>query len=632
MRNKPTFQLSASELLDIEQAIHHASQPEVRVSAIALRLLHKGHSVEAAAELVNTSPTVVRKWRRAWRKGGLCALTNPNPSLDNPDTLLSRLTALQKISIDLTTAATFDDLCRRAIEMGLQLLGFDRLGLFFLTDKPDFMIPSFGTDEGGQLRDERQPLPAQWNDTQDLQLALARQQDLIIRFDCDLYDNKGNIVGKGWNVMAALWDGNKMTGFLAADNLMNHRPLTDSDIQILRLYGLTLGCLCSVKRTAETLLKERNMLRGVMDSTLDLIYVKDVQSRVVMTNNIAIQNAQGTATLDDMVGLTDFDYLPEYMAQRFYAEEQHLLQTGIPILNREEPGLDENGNAITYLTTKVPLRDAQGEIIGLVGVSRDISDVKRTEEQNLRLMLEHERVEMMEQLVSNLSHDLKTPLSVIKTSLYLIDQINDPIRQKLKLESIKEQTERLERLIQDVLTVSRLDQSAQPIRQPVDMVSLIRSVEANLRPRAEAKQLVLNLELASELPYVSGNAEDLWRVVANLVENAINYTPAGTVSIEVKAQAAGIVTIVRDSGIGIAKEQLARIFERFYRADTARNMQHGGTGLGLSIVKMITEQHGGHIKVESEPGSGTYFQVWLPVISSDHASVMTAPQPITPEV
>jgi two-component system, sensor histidine kinase and response regulator len=442
---------------------------------------------------------------------------------------------------------------------------------------------------------------------------LERQQDLIIRFDCPLYSDDGVVVGHGWNVMAALWDGNAIIGFLAADNLINHKPLTDADIQILRLYGLTLGSLCSVKRASEALLKERNMLRAVMDSTLDLIYVKDRQSRVIMTNTVSIKNTERAATEQDMIGLTDFDYLPLHLAKRFYDEEQHLLRTGIPILNREEPGLDHEGNIVTFLTTKVPLRDSQGEIVGLVGVSRDISDLKRTEEQNLRLMLDNERVELMGQLVSNISHDLKTPLSVIKTSLYLLEHLDDPNRQKAKIQTIKEQTERLERLIQDILTVSRLDQTSRPVREPVNMSALIMDIEANLRPRSDAKYQELVLSLSPTLPTVAGNEEDLWRMVANLVENAINYTPSnGKITIEARFQASGVVTVIRDTGMGISKDHLPHIFERFYRADSARSVQNGGTGLGLSIVKLIAEQHGGHVKVESTLGIGTQFQVWLP--------------------
>lgn len=613
MRNRLSFQLAKDDLRLIEDAIHHAPQPELRQRALAIRMLHLGYSVDETAEISDVTPTVIRRWRRAWCKGGLFALSDSASLSSHPDTFLARLTALQKASLDLATASSIDDLCCQAIEKGLAHLGYDRLGIFFLTDHPNRFMPSFGTGEDGKLRDERQAEPVEWYDTDDIQTALERQQDLIIRFACPLYSDDGIIVGHGWNVMAALWDGQKIIGFLAADNLIKHKPLTDADIQILRLYGLTLGSLCSVKRASEALLKERNMLRAVMDSTLDMTYVKDTQSRVIMTNTVSVRNTERMATEQDMIGLTDFDYLPHHLAQRFYEEEQHLLRTGIPILNREEPSIDREGNPITVLTTKVPLRNSQGEIIGLVGVSRDISDLKLTEEQNLRLMLETERVELIQQLVSNISHDLKTPLSVIKTSLYLLERLDDPVRQKDKLHTIKEQAERLEKLIQDVLMVSRLDQTAKPIREAVDMTVLIQSVVANLRPRAEAKRQVLKLDLAALLPTVLGNEADLWRMMANLVENAINYTPSsGQITIEARSQAKGVMTIVRDTGMGIGKDQLPYIFERFYRADTARSMKNGGTGLGLSIVKLIAEQHGGNVKVESTLGQGTCFQLWIP--------------------
>ncbi len=613
MHDSPCFQLSDDDLHQIEQVMHLAPHGEMRLRALAIRLLHLGHTVDSAAVIAAVPPATIRRWRRAWRRGGLFSLNDPEAHRHNPDTFLARLTALQKISLNLTTLDTFDDVCCKAIEMGLAQLGFDRLGLFFVTDDPDRFITSFGTDEYGKLQDERQAEPVRWNDTAELNLAIAQQQDLIIRYDCKLFNEAGKIVGIGWHVMAALWDGNKIIGFLAADNLLNQNPLTDADIQLLRLYGLTIGYLCSVKRAAEALLKERNMLRGVMDSTLDTIYVKDTHSRIIMTNMVSSEDLLNNTPEKNRIGQTDFDYLPQHLAQRFYEEEQHLMRSGMPITNREEPGFDKEGNAITYLTTKVPLRDAQGAIIGLVGVSRDITDLKRTEEQNLRLMLEHDRVELMGQLVSNLSHDLKTPLSIIKTSLYLLERIDDPARQKVKLTTIKEQSERLEKLIQDVLTISRLDQTAKMMRAPVDMTTLIQDVEANLRPRAEAKYQTINLLLPTFLPPITGNEEDLWRLVANLLENAINYTPTnGQITVEAKSQVDGIMTIVRDNGLGIDKDHLPRIFDRFYRADSARSMQSGGTGLGLSIVKLITEQHGGQIKVESVVGSGTCFQVWLP--------------------
>lgn len=613
MPRTPHFELLPDDLRLIEDALHHAPQADLRQRALGIRLLHLGYPVQEVARMLDVAASEVRRWRRVWCKDGIAGLRDSASYLQTPDTFLARLTALQSVGLELNAATTIDELCKQAIEMGLARLGFDRLGIFFTTDKPDYYMPTFGTGEDGKLRDERRPDALHWHDRDDLRLALARQQDLIIRFDCPLYSDDDELIGHGWNVMAALWDGSKIIGFIAADNLIHQKPLTDADIQILRLYGMTLGSLCSLKRTGETLLKERNMLRAVMDSTLDMIYVKDLQSRVIMTNTVSIAKTNPDATEQDMIGLTDFDYMPKDLAQRFFDEEQHLMRTGIPILNREEPGVDDDGKLVTYLTTKVPLRDSQGTIIGLVGVSRNITDIKRDEEQNLRLVVASERVELMEQFISNISHDLKTPLAVIKTSLYLLERLDDPSRQRAKIQSIKEQTERLERLIQDILTVSRLDQVETLIREPVDMGTVIREVADNMRNRIEAKRHTFNLDIAPRLPHIYGNKQDLWRMVANLVENAINYTHSGgQITVEARAEKAGVRISVRDTGMGITEEQLPHIFERFYRADTARSIQNGGTGLGLSIVKLIAEQHDGHIDVQSTLGSGTSFQIWLP--------------------
>ncbi|MEP6985527.1 MAG: helix-turn-helix domain-containing protein, partial [Chloroflexota bacterium] len=172
MHKLPLFQLVKDDLRLIEDAIRHAPQPELRERAAAIRLLHLGYPIDQIATIFAVTPPIIRRWRRAWCKGGIFALSNPEPSSKNPDTFLGRLTALQKVGLDLTTASSFDDLCKQAIEMGLAQLGYDRLGIFFVTDRPNHYMPSFGTGEDGKPRDERQAEPVQWGDTDDLNLAL----------------------------------------------------------------------------------------------------------------------------------------------------------------------------------------------------------------------------------------------------------------------------------------------------------------------------------------------------------------------------------------------------------------------------------------------------------------------------
>jgi len=316
-----------------------------------------------------------------------------------------------------------------------------------------------------------------------------------------------------------------------------------------------------------------------------------------------------------MIGMTDSDMMPAEVAEEIIADERALFASGQPILNHEEPGYDYQGNMVYFLSTKVPLRDAQGNITGLVGVSRDITHQKQAEQQRLALALQKERLELLTEFIGNMSHDLKTPLSVIKTSLYLMERVDDPARQEAKLQVIKEQTLRLEKLIQDVITMSRLENGAKPQFEAVDFNAVILDVEAKLRPTAERKHLNIHLHLDPHLPPLPADENELWRLMANLYENALHYTPEhGTIKITTSVTEKQVIIEVQDSGIGIGRDDMPHIFDRFYRADPARSIERGGTGLGLAIVKRIVELHKGEIVVESDEGKGSLFRVLLPLI------------------
>jgi PAS domain S-box-containing protein len=403
-------------------------------------------------------------------------------------------------------------------------------------------------------------------------------------------------------------------GALSMDNLLHKRPITRQDLEILVLYGSTLGHLCARKRTEEALLKERNLLRTIIDILPDRIFVKDTDSRALLVNKASWMHTPNVSSEDDMIGMTDRDVLPAELADKILAEERALFTTGEPILNREEPARDFDGSLLAFLTTKVPLRDAQGKIIGLVGVSRDITDQKLAEQQRLELALQKERVDLLTEFIGNMSHDLKTPLSVIKTTLYLMERLGDPARQEEKIQVIKEQTLRLEKLIQDVITMSRLENGAMPAFEPTDFNSVILDVEAKLHPTAERKNLTIRLNLDPTLPLLRASENEIWRLMANLYENALHYTPDhGTITLNTHSDDHRIIAEVQDTGIGIGSDDLPHIFDRFFRADPARSLERGGTGLGLAIVKRIVELHGGEIAVESAEGRGSTFRVTLPL-------------------
>lgn len=244
---------------------------------------------------------------------------------------------------------------------------------------------------------------------------------------------------------------------------------------------------------------------------------------------------------------------------------------------------------------------------------RDVTERKQAEQQRLELALQTERLESFKEFLNKISHDLKTPLTVINTSLYLLERIDDPVRQKGKIEVIRQQAGLVEKFIQDLLTLSRLDHAPEFSLMPLNMNELLNDVQTQLNSAAEQHHIRLEFELDKTIPNVLADEEELYRALANLVENAVNYTPAGgSVKVETLSRNQRVIAEVSDTGIGIPPETIPQIFERFYRAEKAREVRPDGTGLGLAIVKRIVELHNGTIEVESTIDVGTTFRVSLP--------------------
>lgn len=241
---------------------------------------------------------------------------------------------------------------------------------------------------------------------------------------------------------------------------------------------------------------------------------------------------------------------------------------------------------------------------GLVIVMRDVTDAARF--QNLR-----------KEFVANVSHELRTPLTAIKGFAETLRDgaMNDPQRGPQYLATIVKHADQLANLVSDLLELSRLDSHHEvPHLQPVHLSQAVRRAADLLRSAAEDKHQTLTVTIPPQLPPIQGNSNDLERAVANLLENAIKYTPeSGTITVSVAVRPPYLVLEVTDNGIGIPQADLPRIFERFYRVDRSRSREMGGTGLGLSIVKHIAQVHGGNIEVTSSPSHGSTFRLHLPV-------------------
>lgn len=242
---------------------------------------------------------------------------------------------------------------------------------------------------------------------------------------------------------------------------------------------------------------------------------------------------------------------------------------------------------------------------GVVLVFHDVTGLRRLE--NIR-----------REFVSNVSHELKTPLTSIQAyaETLLSGAIDDSDHNRKFISGIEEQAGRLHALILDLLHLSRIESGADVFEvAPVPLGEMVDSCIKQHSAVCNAKGISLSAQPLAASVKVLADPEGLQTILDNLIDNAINYTPeGGQVIVRWRAEGSTAVIEVEDTGIGIAQEHLERIFERFYRADKARSRELGGTGLGLAIVKHLTQVFGGRVDVTSRPGQGSTFTVWLPLV------------------
>lgn len=242
--------------------------------------------------------------------------------------------------------------------------------------------------------------------------------------------------------------------------------------------------------------------------------------------------------------------------------------------------------------------------VGTVVVLEDITDLKKLEK-------------MRSQFVANVSHELKTPLTSIKGFSETLKFVKDEETRNKFLDIINDESERLTRLINDILSLSTIEQTRTIKNEEIDAGKETETVYNLLMPKAESKDVHLNL-IQKESVVIYGDRDNYKQLIMNLVDNAIKYTKeSGEVTITIDKEGDNLKLVIEDTGVGIPEKHLSRIFERFYRVDKARDRAMGGTGLGLAIVKHIVLLMEGTIDVESEIGKGTTFIITIPIKSTE---------------
>ncbi len=365
----------------------------------------------------------------------------------------------------------------------------------------------------------------------------------------------------------------------------------------------------------DTLDGERSLLQSLIEHVPDLIYVKDAEGRYVL-NNLAHVHFLGAGSAAEVRGKTVFGLFPPELARQYHADDLAIMRSGEPLLNHEEPTANPSGERIWLSTTKIPLWDSQGKVVGLVGIARDITERKCAEER----LLQAQKIDAVGRLAGGVAHDFNNLLTAILgySELLLRRHQNDTATHR-HAEEIRKAAERGAALTQQLLAFSR----KQTLRPSVlDLNAVVADMDKLLR-RLISENIKFITVPGSNLGCVQADPSQLEQVILNLVINASDAMPnGGTLTIETGEVALDeeyvrhhpevkpgiyVMLAISDTGVGMTSETKAHLFEPFFTTKNAGK----GTGLGLATCYGIVKQSGGHISVYSELGRGTTVKVYL---------------------
>jgi two-component system phosphate regulon sensor histidine kinase PhoR len=353
-------------------------------------------------------------------------------------------------------------------------------------------------------------------------------------------------------------------------------------------------------RTIHTLTEERNLSSAILGSMVEGVLVVNGAERVVFANQSFAEILELKPPPQPGSGLV------EVVRQTELIEAARKVLAGEPRVESEivTGTLRQHFFAATVASVRA------AETNGAVIVLHDITDLRKLER-------------VRRDFVANVSHEFRTPLTAIQgfAETLLAGAMNDPQNRERFLGIIVEHSRRLARLTEDLLMLSKMDADRLELEvRRIPVRPFVESCIETSTPRAKEKELKLVVNLAERVPDIAGDRRRLTEVLQNLLDNAIQYTPAGgQIMVSASLKNSEVIFTVSDTGIGIPQADQPRIFERFYRVDVARSREVGGTGLGLSIAKHLIENHGGKIWVESDVGRGSQFHFSVPKFDVERA-------------
>jgi PAS domain S-box-containing protein len=383
----------------------------------------------------------------------------------------------------------------------------------------------------------------------------------------------------------------------------------------------------SIEESKDKQRDEHALLQALMDNIPDSIYFKDTLGRFILINKSQAVLA-GIEKPEEAIGKTDFDFFPEELAKQYRCDEEEIFRTGRPLVNKEEKLVDKGGNTLWFSTTKIPLCDDSGNVIGIMGISRDVTQRKKSDEEKERmqeLLLQKHKMEAIGLLTSGIAHNFNNLMTAVQGYAELTLRVmNNKEPYYDNLSRILLTSKRATNLTRQLLLFGRKQSgSAVPVDLNASIESLLRILGQII---GEDIRVVTDLE--PQVWMAQGDPSEIDQVIMNLIVNARDAMPkGGTLIIKTRnkviddfycatipyARSGDFVCMsITDSGVGIPKDDMMRIFEPFFSTKDKCK----GTGLGLSVAYGVVKRHGGWLNVYSEVGRGSTFNVYLPAATA----------------
>jgi PAS domain S-box-containing protein len=499
-------------------------------------------------------------------------------------------------------------------------LDFDRVGIFLYNVFNNSMDRVLGTNQQGKM-DKTPGMTFSLEKQNIFSKVLEKPDGLYFTHSYDI-ENKvredNEMYGVKDYAAVAVWTGDKPVAVICVDRLLTKLPISDLQLEALRLFAgyaglaienarLNTALQNELSQRKETLLHQSAILNGIPD----MAWLKDKNSRYVAVNE-QFANTAGM-TMEEIVGKTDFEIWQESFAQKYRNDDLEVMQSGQRKHHIEELQMDSTGREYWVETTKTPIPNERGKMAGIVGIAREITERKQAELERETLISELEAKNAeLERYTYTVSHDLKSPLVTIMGFLgYLEKDALAGNTQKVKedIKRIENAVQKMQVLLNDLLELSRIGRL---MNQPSETLftDIAKDAIDLVRGQIEARNNIL-IEILDTPAIMCGDRTRLTEVIQNLVDNAIKFMgnqPKPQITIgSVLNEKKETAFFVRDNGIGIESRYHDRIFTLFNKLNTETE----GTGIGLTLVKRIIEVHKGRIWLESEPGKGTIFYFTL---------------------